>query len=109
MLQSFPAFASDRTGSVLDGIVVSEENGLLFFSPAQGIPSRRLLYLNSYGGREIWKKIEAGLLSSHHLWGCLELARMGYEIAIAEPLPYFCLGRRSFPHDLEYLKFARSW
>jgi hypothetical protein len=45
----------------------------------------------------------------HHLRGCLELARMGYEVALVEPLPDFYFSRRALPHDLKLLKLVRNW
>jgi len=78
---------SQRTnGSVLEGIVERREHGVIILSPATGRPFRRVIYTNSYGGEDIFGKIKAGLLPSHHLWGCFELARKGYEVAIVEPI-----------------------
>ena len=34
---------------------------------------------------------------------------MGYEVALAEPLPDFYLHRNPLPHDLKLLKIMRSW
>jgi glycosyltransferase involved in cell wall biosynthesis len=67
------------------------------------------LFVNSYGGRKGWEKIKQGLLPGHHLWGCMQLVRMGYEVAIAEPLPHFAFGRRALPHDLRLLRSAYDW
>jgi len=103
------AIASAR--SVLPKRVSTErvEHGFTVLSPADGRPLRRVLYVNSYGGKAFWKKIKQGSVPAHHLWGCLELARMGYEVALAEPLPDFYLHRNPFPHDFKLLKMARSW
>jgi len=30
-------------------------------------------------------------MPAHHLWGCVELVKLGYEVAIAEPLRHFYL------------------
>jgi hypothetical protein len=90
-------------------IVESIQDGLTLLSPASGRSLRRILFVNSYGGTDGWTKIKAGLLPPHHLWGCLELVRMGYEVALAEPLQDFYLHRNPFPHDLRFLKRVRSW
>ena len=78
-------------------------------SPAEAQPFRRIIYLDGYGGFSMWQKIKAGLMPPHHLRGCLELARMGYQVALAEPLPDFYLYRNPFPHDLRLLRMVRSW
>jgi len=91
------------------GIVEREEEGTLILASGNGAPSRRLIFVNSYGGKAAWEKIKEGLLPANHLWGCIELARLGYEVAIAEPLRHFYLYRRPFPHDLKLLRLARHW
>lgn len=93
----------------LEGIVERDEDGLVVLSPAAVRPFRRVLFVNSYGGRLVWEKVKRGALPGQHLWGCLELVRMGYEVALAEPLPHFYLYRNPLPHDLKLLKMARSW
>lgn len=93
----------------LTGISERTEEGLVILSPSTGKATRRLLFINSYGGEGVWQKIKRGLYPPHHLWGCLELVRMGYEVALAEPLPHFALLRRPMPHDLRLLRFVRSW
>lgn len=94
---------------VLDGIVERREHGVIVLSPATGRPFRRVIHINSYGGEHIFEKIKAGLLPPHHLWGCFELVRKGYEVALPEPLPDFYLYRNPFPHDFRLLTLARSW
>lgn len=94
----------------MDGIIEREECGMIVLSPAKGRPCRRVLHVNGYGGRYVWDKIKRGLLPGHQLLGCLELVRLGYEVALAEPLePNFYLYRNPLPHDLVLLKMARSW
>jgi hypothetical protein len=95
--------------SVVDGIVESSAYGLVLLSPAHKKPVRRLIYLDSYGGASMWEKIKKGDMPPHHLRGCLELVRMGYEVALAEPLTDFYLYRNPFPHDLKMLKIVRNW
>jgi hypothetical protein len=94
---------------VLDGIIERREMGVTVLSPASGRYVRRVLYVNAYGGAGLLAKIKDGSLAAHHLWGCFELVRKGYEVALAEPLPDFYLYRNPFPHDLRLLKLVRSW
>jgi len=95
--------------NVVAGIVEREEEGMIVLSPAQGRPSRRVLHVNSYGGRDVWERIKQGLLPGHQLLGCLELVRKGYEIALAEPIPDFYFYRKPLPHDLRLLRMVRRW
>ena len=101
--------ANSKRPAVTAGIVEREEHGTLILAPASGTPFRRVIFVNSYGGKATWEKIKEGLLPANHLWGCIELARLGYEVAIAEPLRHFYLYRRPFPHDLRLLGLARNW
>ncbi len=94
---------------VKQGIGESEHAECVILSPEGGKHFCRILFVNSYGGRAGWEKIKLGESGPHHLWGMLELVRMGYEVAIAEPLSHFWGHHRSFPHDLRLLKVARSW
>jgi glycosyltransferase involved in cell wall biosynthesis len=93
---------------ILQGICEREQHGLIVLSPTLFHNGRRVLFTNNYGGREVWAKIKAGLMPTHHLWGCLELVRMGYEVALAEGLPDFN-PRRPLPHDLRLLRVATTW
>src|SRR6188508_1293374 len=88
--------------TITDGIVESDEYGVVVLSPANRRPARRVIYLDNYGGRAMWEKIKKGEVPPHHLRGCLELVAMGYEVALAESLPDFNR-RRPFPHDLKLL------
>lgn len=97
------------TANAMEGIVERCEHGLVVLAPASGRFSRRVLYVNNYGGREVWEKVKAGLVPPHHFWGCLELARMGYEVALAEPVQDFDYRRRPVPHDLRLFTVVRSW
>lgn len=103
------AGAQEQRKSANDGIAESKEHGLVVLSPADKSPFRRILYVDGYGGASMWEKIKKGEVPSHHLRGCLELVRMGYEVALAEPLPDVNLRRRPVPHDLRLLKMVRSW
>jgi hypothetical protein len=95
--------------SVTRGISERTEQGLVVLSPANKRPTRRMIYVDGYGGASVWQKIKKGDMPPHHLRGCLELARMGYEVLLAEPLPDFYLNRNPFPHDLRLLKIVRTW
>lgn len=94
---------------VTRGIIERNEYGLVILSPADKRPFRRLIYLDTYGGASMWEKIKKGDMPPHHLRGCLELARMGYEVLLAEPLTDFYFHRNPFPHDLRLLKVVRNW
>ena len=106
-LQVSPPF---QRATILEGITEREEQGIVVLGPARGQPSRRVLHVNGYGGRYVWEQVKNGILPRHQLLGCPELARMGYEVALAEPLaPDFYLYHKPLPHDLRLLKFIRSW
>jgi len=94
---------------VTEGLVEREEQGYILLLPAQGGCLRRLIYLDNYGGRSMWEKIKRGDMPPHHLRGCLELVRMGYEVVLAEPLPDFYFNRKCLPHDLRLLGLIRNW
>lgn len=98
-----------QRATILDGVVEREEHGMIVLSPACGPVRRRVLHVNGYGGRYIWNRLKRALLPSHQLLGCMELVRMGYEVALAEPLPDFYWHRNPLPHDLKLLKMVRSW
>ena len=95
-------------GSALCDIVESHRDGSIVLSLADRNPSRRVLFVNLYGGVSLWEKVKNGTMPPHHLWGCLQLVRMGYEVALAKPIwnfnPY-----RHFAHDLALLRMARGW
>ena len=110
MILQTETFASPQFRSA-DGIAESKEHGLVVLSPADRHPFRRIVYVDTYGGASMWKKIKEGQVPGHHLRGCLELVRKGYEVALGEPLDnfYFSYRRNPFPHDLKLLKMIRSW
>src|SRR5262245_29190118 len=83
-----------------DGILERREHGLLILSRANRASTRKLLYVDSYGGAAMWKKIKLGEVPPHHLRGCLQLIEMGYEVGIAEPITDFYMRRNALPHDL---------
>lgn len=101
------AIATPKT--FMRGIVEKDERGTLVVSPGKGRPFRRMIYLDNYGGRTLWSRIHNGKMPPHHLRGCLELVRMGYEVALAEPLPDFYFNRNAVPHDLRLLGLIRNW
>jgi len=102
------AEANPTPGLLLDGISESRLGNLVLLSPIGRQPHRRVLFVNSYGGLALWEKIRAGLLPPHHLWGCLELVRKGYEVALAESLAHFTI-RHPLPHDLRLMSVVRDW
>lgn len=93
----------------MSGIVESKEYGHVILSPANQPVRRRILFVNSYGGGAIWGRIKEGLVPPHHLWGCVDLVRLGYQVALAEPLKHFYFRRHALPHDLALLKMMRNW
>lgn len=70
---------------------------------------RRVLFINSYGGADLWRKIRSGHQPTHHLWGCVELLSHGYTVLVAEPLKHFEWRGRIFPHDLKYHHHIVDW
>lgn len=60
-------------------------NGVLSIRRAGSLPTRRLLYFNSYGMAKAWRLWEQGLYPGNHLWGCIELLDWGYEVIMVEP------------------------
>ena len=94
---------------VTSGLVESRLDGLVRLSSADRGSTRRLLYVDNYGGTSMWEKVKSGDMPPHHLRGCLELARIGYEVVLAEPLPDFYLRRNPIPHDLRLLALVRDW
>src|SRR5215471_18950461 len=95
--------------TVFNDLVESRLDGHVLLSSGTGTLNRRLIYLDSYGGLKVWEKIKGGDLPPHHLRGCIELARMGYEVLLAEPLPDFYLHRNPLPHDLRLVRLVTSW
>jgi glycosyltransferase involved in cell wall biosynthesis len=94
----------------LSGVVESVQRGCTILSPGRGKVKRRLIYLDSYGGTAMMEKIKAGDMPAHHLRGCLELVRMGYEVALANPVPDFWqFKRKPFPHDWQVVSLAKAW
>jgi glycosyltransferase involved in cell wall biosynthesis len=100
---------SPGTGSLMSGLVERRLHGLVLLAPAAGTSQRRIIYVDSYGGASMWQKVKSGDVPPHHLRGCLELVRMGYEVLLAEPLPDFYLHRNPFPHDLKLFEMVRNW
>lgn len=94
--------------SIPPGITERQESGLLVLSPQGSLGQRRVLFINTYGGAELWDGAKRGRVPLHHLWGCTELLRRGYEVALAEPLAHFDY-RRALPHDWPLWRFARKW
>jgi hypothetical protein len=76
-------------GSVPTGesslIEASVDGPLTVLRPRGGATKGRILYVNSYGMALAWRLYQAGEYPGHHLWGCLELVRKGYEVLLPEP------------------------
>lgn len=62
------------------------EDGVLVLSHGQRSAARRVLHVNNYGMAEAWRLWKRGDYPGQHLWGCLELARMGYDVVLPEPV-----------------------
>ncbi|WP_414661874.1 glycosyltransferase [Horticoccus sp. 23ND18S-11] len=92
-----------------DDIKVHRQDGMTILSPAKGKPRRRVFYLNSYGMAEAWRLIQAGRYPSQHLWGCVELVRLGYEVAMPEEPDRQSKGFRYRRQDLKHLGFIGEW
>jgi hypothetical protein len=94
---------------LMRGIVEVDDPRGIILSPSAGRTRPRVLHVDNYGGRVVWQKIKAGDMPPHHLKGCLELVRMGYEVALPEPVADFYFWRRPVPHDLVLLPLIRNW
>lgn len=70
---------------------------------------RRVLFVNSYGGPNLWREIREGRTPTHHLWGCIELLARGYTVLVADPVKHFNLRGRFLPHDLKYHRHLAGW
>jgi glycosyltransferase involved in cell wall biosynthesis len=91
-----------------EGIIATQNRGMTVLRPKEGKPRRRVFYLNSYGMAPAWRSLSEGN-PGQHLWGCLELARMGYEVAMPEEpnrnSRFYNYRRQDFKH----LAFIRAW
>jgi len=96
------------TEELLRGIVERQERNTVVLSPADGRCYRKVVYVNSYGGPDVLRKIRSGLLPPQHMWGCFELVRRGYEVALPDALLDFSY-RDPLPHDLKLLRLVHSW
>lgn len=109
--QSQPSVVADssRTVASIRGIIAHNYRGMTILRLQDGKPRRRVLYLNSYGMALAWRQISEGVYPGQHLWGCLELVRMGYEVAMPEEPKrdgaFFNYRRQ----DLRYLAFIKDW
>ena len=95
--------------SIEEGIIARQCGGMTVLAPTHIQPRRRVFYLNSYGMAPAWRLIRQGLYPGHHLWGCLELVRLGYEVAMPEEsrqdTRFFNYRRQ----DLKFLRFVKTW
>jgi glycosyltransferase involved in cell wall biosynthesis len=67
--------------SVEDGVLVLRRHG------SRGGPVRRIVFVGDYGQAAAWRLWKDGVYPGNHLWGCIELAAMGYEVLMLEPVP----------------------
>lgn len=104
-----PQERSLKKESSLDGIVERQYRGMTILSLEGVKPRRRVFYLNSYGMAKAWRLIKAGEYPGQHLWGCLELVRMGYEVAMPEEADTKARFFNYRRQDLKHLAFIRSW
>jgi len=70
---------------------------------------RRVLFVSSYGGPNLWRQIRDGLAPTHHCWGCIELLSRGYTVLVAEPIKHFSIRGSILPHDLKYHRHIAGW
>jgi glycosyltransferase involved in cell wall biosynthesis len=91
------------------GVLESQEQGFVRLSPEGRTARRRVLFVNAYGGSGVWDQVKTGMLPGHHLWGCIELVQLGYEVLLTEPLPHFNYRRNPLPHDLRFLRLVNEW
>lgn len=100
--------ASEKEDRLRQGIIATQYRGMTVLRPKDGKPRRRVFYLNSYGMAPAWRSLSEGN-PGQHLWGCLELARMGYEVAMPEEpnrnSRFYNYRRQDFKH----LAFIKSW
>lgn len=102
------AIQNHFASQVGEALVESRIEGQVRLSTPKASSLGKVVYVNTYGGAGMWQLIKNGTYPPHHAWGCMELARMGYEVVLAEPLPDFN-PRRPFPHDLKFWKLIRNW
>ena len=102
------AVMDDPASRNLRGIRETRVGSMTVLSPKDGRAHRRVLYLNSYGMAEAWRLALTGD-PAQHLWGCPELARRGYEVAMPEEPKnkgrFFNYRRQ----DRRHMFFAMKW
>jgi glycosyltransferase involved in cell wall biosynthesis len=78
--------------SVEDGMPVLRRHG------SRGESARRIVFVSDYGQAAAWRLWKDGVYPGNHLWGCIELAIMGYEVLLPEPVSAHGL-RRHLKND----------
>jgi glycosyltransferase involved in cell wall biosynthesis len=75
-----------RRPAKLDLIEESVEDGILVLRPRDphAKPIRRIVFVSDYGQAAAWRLWKDGVYPGNHLWGCIELAIMGYEVLLPE-------------------------
>jgi glycosyltransferase involved in cell wall biosynthesis len=92
------------------GDISVERLGSMSIFRSRVLPAkRRVLYLNSYGMATVWPIIESGVYPAQHLWGCIELVRMGYEVAMPDEVRQAGRGFNYRRQDRKHAWFAKRW
>lgn len=81
-----PMDAYRKRPAKLDLIDESVEDGMLVLRGRGngGRSTRRVLFVSDYGLAHAWRLWKDGVHPGNHLWGCIELAIMGYEVVLPE-------------------------
>jgi glycosyltransferase involved in cell wall biosynthesis len=77
-----------------DDLIADERPGLVRLHGPGPRNGRRVLLVQSYGMAGAWQRRMHEAYPSQHLWGCLELARRGWEVLLPEPPPPVSLAAR---------------
>lgn len=74
----------------LEYIEQSIENGMVVLRSrvVRNRQPRRVVFICPYGQAQAWRMWKEGVFPGNHLWGCLELAIMGYEVILPEPVNF---------------------
>jgi hypothetical protein len=92
-----------------DGISEERFRSVTIIRSNQCAVGRRIFYLNSYGMAGAWRDTKKGTYPGQHLWGCIELARAGYEVAMPEESDRNARFFNYRRQDLKHIAFAKSW
>lgn len=98
-----------KVASPANDIVEEKCAGMTILKLAGVKPRRRVLYLNCYGMAVAWRLWRDGQYPGQQLWGCLELVRLGYEVAMPEEPRQDSLFFHPRRQDFNHMWFARDW